>query len=176
MRLLVAAGMLLLLVSGAPAQTPPAAAGDAARRAEIDQLRREVDALAKRVDALTRAVGTMANQMVTSVPIDLVTDYFGGGEPSSLQPKVLVNYPGNLVSASVMLVRTEREGAGNYVNGRSVVISPGGSALIPVEGADVLCNWVVYDEANTIKVRSDNCSYLARGLRGHFTGATYYRR
>ena len=89
---------------------------------------------------------------------------------------MLVTYPGNLVSASVMLVRTEREGAGSYVNGRSVVISPGGSALIPVEGADVLCNWVVYDETNAIKVRSDNCSYLARGLRGHFTGATYYRR
>lgn len=178
MRSLLPAGLiLLLLLPAARGQTPPAAATPAdARRVEIEQLRREVDALSRKVDALTRAVGTMANQMVTSVQIDVLTDYFGGAEASRMQPKVLATYPGNLVSASVMLVRTEREGAGNYTNGRSVVIAPGGSALIPVEGADVLCNWVVYDEGNAIKVRSDTCSYLARGLRGHFTGATYYRR
>jgi hypothetical protein len=179
MRPFAAAGLLLLLLfPAARGQTPPTAAtqADAARRAEIEQLRREVDALARKVDALTRYIGAMAEQMVTSVQINVLTDYFGGADAANMQPKVLATYPGNLVSASVMLVRTEREGAGNYTNGRSVVIAPGGSALIPVEGADVLCNWEVYDEANAIKVRSDGCSYLARGLRGHFTGATYYRR
>ena len=179
MRTLLAAGLMLLLAcAAARGQTPPTAAAqaDAARRIEIEQLRREVEALSRKVDALTAAIGTMANQMVTSVPINTLTEYFGGADASRMQPKVLANYPGNLVSASVMLVRTEREGAGEYINGRSVVIAPGGSALIPVEGADVLCNWLVYDDGGAIKVRSDGCSYLARGLRGHFTGATYYRR
>jgi hypothetical protein len=117
----------------------------------------------------------MYSQLVTAVQISVMTDYFGG-EQSNTQPKVLTTYPGNLVSASVMLVRTEREGAGSYQNGRSVVIAPGGSAAIPVEGADVLCNWIVYDEGNAIKVRSEACSYLTRGVRGYFTGATYYKR
>ena len=179
MRTYLAAGMILLLaLPAARGQTPQATAAQAetARRIEVEQLRREVEALSRKVDALTAAIGQMASEMVTSVPINTLTDYFGGADPSRMQPKVLSVYPGNLVSASVMLVRTEREGAGEYVNGRSVVIAPGGSALIPVEGADVLCNWLVYDDGSAIRVRSDGCSYLARGLRGHFTGATYYRR
>jgi len=178
--LLATAGLTLLLLAPAGiAQSPPGAVpqADPARRldSELIILRREVERLSKQVEALTRAVIDINNQLVTAHQINAVTDYFGG-EGSNLQPKVISNYPGRLVSASVTLVRTERQGAQTFNIERSVVITPGGSAPIPVEGADVLCNWVVYDEANTIKVRSDGCSYLARGLRGYFTGAAYYRR
>jgi hypothetical protein len=170
--------VLLLLASAGIAQSPPAAApqADPARRVdnELNTLRRQVEQLSKQVEALTRAVIDINNQLVTAQQINAVTDYFGG--EGSLQPKVISNYPGRLVSATVTLVRTERQGAQAFNIERSVVITPGGSAPIPVEGADVLCNWVVYDEANAIKVRSDGCSYLARGLRGYFTGAAYYRR
>ena len=34
-------------------------------------------------------------------------------------------------------------------------------------------SWVIYDERNTIRVRSENCSYLSPGLRGYFTGVAY---
>jgi hypothetical protein len=179
--LLAAAGSTLLLLAPAGiAQSPPPAAaaqGDVSRRIEgdINNLRREVERLSKQVEALTRAVADITNQLVTSVQINAVTDYFGAGQ-SNLQPKVISSYPGRLVSANVTLVRTEREGAQTFTIERSVVITPGGSVPMAVEGADVLCNWVIYDEANAIKVRSDGCTYLARGLRGYFTGAAYYRR
>ena len=179
--LLAAAGSTLLLLAPAGiAQSPPPAAAaqsDVSRRVDSDltNLRRDVDRLTRQVEALIRAVEDLTSQLVTSVQINAVTDYFGAGQ-SNLQPKVISSYPGRLVSANVTLVGTEREGAQTFNIGRSIVITPGGSVPMAIEGADVLCNWVVYDEGNAIKVRSDTCNYLNRGLRGYFTGAAYYRR
>jgi len=178
--IIAAAGMTLLALAPAGfSQSPPPPApaqGDVTRRidAELSNLRRDVDQLRRQVEALTRALIDVNNQLVTAHQINAVTDYFGG--ESSLQPKVISNYPGHLVSANVTLIRTERQGAQTFNIERSVVITPGGSAPIAVEGADALCNWVIYDEGNAIKVRSEGCSYFSRGLRGYFTGAAYYRR
>jgi hypothetical protein len=177
------------------AQTPPSPApsGDAKKsqaspgadakdqealrrmRQDLIDLRGQTDALARQVEALSKAVSDLAVRIVTGAQIDVVTDYFGG-EQANMQPKVLGSYPGRLVSAEVTLVRTEREkGMGTFNIGRSVMITPGGSAAITVEGADVLCNWIVYDEGNAIKVRNEGCTYLTLGLRGHFVGVAYYR-
>jgi hypothetical protein len=175
-----------LLSALAGAQTPPPGApvpgaADAAKSQEalrraVADLRSQVDALTKRVDALAGALAELSRQAVIDVPIDSVTDYFAGAE-SNMQPQVIASYPGRLVSASIVLVRTERYGGTEaYSNGRSVVVTPGGSAAIPVEGAGAPCHWVVYDEHNTIKVRSERCSYLSPGLRGYFSGAIYYKQ
>ena len=174
------AAALLLAIPAARSQAPAPASpaqNDASRKtdSEVIALRREVDALRKQVEILTSILTDVVNQMVISVNVDVVTGYFGG-DSSTLEPKVISSYPGKLVSANVILVKTEREGAGTFTIGRSVLITPGGSVPIAVDGADAPCNWIVYDEGNAIKVRSDTCNYLNRGLRGYFTGAAYYKR
>jgi hypothetical protein len=177
-RLRLIACMLLLLAAGAGAQTPPRPAGsdEAALRGELAELRAQVEALTRRVQALTASLAELSSRAVLDQPIQAVTDYFAGAE-SGMTPQVLANYPGRLVSATITLLRTERYGGQeNYSNGRSVVVTPGGSAAIPVEGAGAPCTWVVYDERNALKLRSENCSYLSPGLRGYFTGVAYYRR
>jgi hypothetical protein len=183
MRLFLAAVMLFSAMASAqtpPAKTPAAGTAEAvnnedALRRELNNLRAEINALTQRVEALTRALAVLSSQAVIDVPIRTMTDYFAGPESGS-QPQVIASYTGRLVSASVMLVHTERYGGTEYHgNGRSVVVTPGGSAAIPVDGAGAPCNWIVYDERNAIKVRSESCSYLSPGLRGLFTGAVFYK-
>jgi hypothetical protein len=171
-------------LSGAQTVPPPAAArttadtgrGQEALQRELDDLRRQVQALTQRVETLTRALAQLSSQAIMDVSIQAVTDYFAGPE-SAMQPQVIASYPGRLVSANITLIRTERYGGTeSYGNGRSVTVVPGGSAAIPVEGAGAPCSWVVYDERNSIRVRSENCSYLSPGLRGYFAGVAYFRQ
>jgi hypothetical protein len=176
--------MLLVAATISDAQTGASSTGqktaDTARstealQRELDELRRQVQALTQRVEALTRALAQLSSQAVMDVPIQAVTEF--EGPESAMQPKIIANYPGRLVSANVTLIRTERYGGTErYGNGRSVTVMPGGSAAIPVEGAGAPCSWVIYDERNTIRVRSENCSYLSPGLRGYFTGVAYIRQ
>ena len=177
--------MLFLAAVIAGAQTAPSATtrattdsarGQEALEREVGELRQQVHELTRRVEALTRALAELSDRAVIDMPINTVTDYFAGSESAQL-PQVIARYPGRLVSASVTLVRTERYGGTeSYGNGRSVMVTPGGSAAIPVEGAGAPCSWLVYDEHNSIKVRSQNCSYLSPGLRGYFSGSAYYRK